>query len=441
MNSETKAETGNNGYYGFRIKLIKETSNKMENTRQEFHTEVNKLLSSYLNKKELKSFQEKIGASTKKQSAGDVINNFYAKQLKVEYELTKDRMEIDRSITYAKKNLEKNQYLNFLRTLGQICTAHGKSNMAFEILNNAVRESGNAEDKAQSLFLLSDVHSRKAEWRKSIDVLGEAKRLFESACNKNGSSKCENLLGVIFAEKGELEEAKVHFILSLSLIDRENEKETAASIESNIGIIENIQGNYSAALKYFDKALRKFETLGNHRRMAELKHNIGMLHMNRKDIEHAMDEFDQCIEISLNEGLLPVLGLVYLSKANLLVEMGNPDSASTFADKSLEVCHKTDDKLTTADVYRVKSLIEKKLGNYDKAENYLQSSLRINQKLNNALNIAETYFELAVLNGELNRNEEKEELLKAALSHFNIVQAFERIAQVEAMLNPTTNCN
>ncbi|MCK7537641.1 MAG: tetratricopeptide repeat protein [Marinilabiliales bacterium] len=97
-------------------------------------------------------------------------------------------------------------------------------------------------------------------------------------------------------------------------------------------------------------------------------------------------EIDKSIEIAQENKLMPVLALSYLSKANILLAMENCEAALAFADKALEVSHVIDDKLSIADVYRTKSIIEKKMKNYSKAENYLQSSLRLNKNKENVLN-------------------------------------------------------
>ena len=331
----------------------------MEKIKTEFAKDIQKLLSSYFDKTQLKNLLQKLNSAGKKSSSLDVINKFYEQQLNIEYNFAKDRMEIDRTITFAMKNLEKEKYLQLLRKLGQICTGHGKLNLAFEALNKAVKESENKKDKAESLLLLADVHSRRAEWKKSIEVLGSAKDLFNSIRDNSGAGKCENILGSIYGERGELEKAKTHFEKCLVLIDTDKEKELAASVELNLGIIENIQGKYERAFEHFKKSLRRFESLGSYRRIAELKQNMGMLHVNQEKYSEAIEEFDQCIEISIKEKLMPVLAIVYLNKANVLIKLKEFDSALSFADKSMEVAHQIDDKLTIADIYITKSRIEK----------------------------------------------------------------------------------
>lgn len=406
----------------------------MENTKTEFVEDIQKLLSSYFEKSELKHFLQKINKKDNTTSSLEVINKFYAQQLNIKYNFAQDRMEIDRTITFAMKNLPKEKYLQLLRKLGQICTGHGKLNLAYEVLSKAVKESETQNDKAESLLLLADVHSRRAEWKKSVEALESAEDFFRSAGDNAGISQCENMLGSIYGEKGELENAKNHFEKSLALIDPGKQKEMAASLEGNLGIIENIQGNYVKSLDYFIKALRKFESLSDFRRIAELKHNIGMLHVNQEHFIDAIVEFDQCIEIASRESLLPVLALAYHSKASVLIKQTDFDGAVIFADKAMEVSHQIDDKLTIAEVYKTKSQIEKHSKNYEKAENYLLASLLLNEKMKNVLNIAESCVELAKLYDEMNRKNEKEEYLQRSLKYFREIQAFDNIQKVEEML-------
>jgi tetratricopeptide (TPR) repeat protein len=407
----------------------------MKSETRDFRGDIQQLLASFINQEDLSDFIKKlINGVDKSKKSMDVVNKFYADQLKIEYNFAKDRIEIDRAITFAKKNLDNEKYLELLRKLGQLCIGHGKLNLAYEVLTKSIKESSNTNHKAEGLLLLCDVHSRRAEWKRSISALEEAKELFEKNNNNLGTSKCENLLGVLFGERGQLENAKLHFENCLLLLNPESEKELAASVESNLGIIENIQQNYPQALEYFKRSLRKFEILGNYRRIAEIRQNIGLMHFTQKNYTEAIEELDQSIEIALKEGFMPVLGLSYLGKANVLVELEDFGSASQFADKAMEVSHQIDDKLTIADIYRIKSAIERKLQNYTLAESYLQSSLRLNEKMKNVLNIAETYYDLATLYGELDRIDERQECLREALKGYREVQVSEQVQKIEGLL-------
>ena len=411
----------------------------MKELKKEFAEEIKNLLSNYVDEKELSSFISKFEVSdSAKNSSTEVINNFYAQQLKIEYSFGKDRMQIDRTITFAQKNLPKEKYLELLKRLAQLCISNGKLSFATEILIKLLKQSSNDKEKADSYLLLSDVFSRRADWNKSIEALEKANELFVKTGNRNGNSKCENMLGVIHGEKGNLRQAQEHFDKCLGLLDRGEERELVASVESNLAIIMNIQGKYEKAAFYFEKALLYFETVKDYRRIAELRQNIGMLYFNINEYEAALEEVDISICIALDKKLMPVLALSYLSKANLLLALNDSDAALAFANKALEISHLIDDKLSIADIYRTKSLIERKIRNFRQAENYLQSSLRLNTNSGNDLNTAEAKMELGELYGEMELKTDSEKMLNESLKQYQDLNIVDRARKIESMLTMPT---
>jgi len=100
----------------------------------------------------------------------------------------------------------------------------------------------------------------------------------------------------------------------------------------------------------------------------------------------------------------------------------------------MEICFKLNDRLSIADIYKIKGIIERKVKNYKGAENYLLSSLRINEELENILNQAETSFELGVLYLELNKKKEAGKHLNFALDYYKKQKASSMISKIQAIL-------
>ncbi|MFB3057494.1 MAG: tetratricopeptide repeat protein, partial [Ignavibacteriaceae bacterium] len=118
-----------------------------------------------------------------------------------------------------------------------------------------------------------------------------------------------------------------------------------------------------------------------------------------------------------------------------LIAMDDIYFAAVFADKALYISNSTDDKLTYADIYKVKGIIERLRKNYNDAESFLLNSLRINTSLKNEKNIAETSFELAVLYEEKNNSQSKNSYLTSALNYFKQINASKKVKKIEDMLN------
>jgi len=286
---------------------------------------------------------------------------------------------------------------------------------------------------------LADVFCRRANWQRSLITIEKVGSLYRELNDNSGLAKCENLLGSIYGERGNLAKAKDYFLNSLSLINPDNDLELAANLDMNLGIIDNIQGNTDDSIKHLTNALVCYNKLGNNRRIAETKHNIGMVYLESEDYESALEAFDEAIEIAKEGRFMSILCLIYLAKSQVLIAMDAIYYATGFADKALDISNSIDDKLTSADIYRVKGIIERRMKNYNAAETYLLNSLRMNISLKNTLNIAETSFELGLLSDEIGNESEKTDWLQKSLRYYSDIDATEKVTMIEELLYTNLN--
>jgi tetratricopeptide (TPR) repeat protein len=359
----------------------------------------------------------------------------------LEFEITpaKDRYHIDRTITMAKKYLDDEQYLKLLTNLSELCISHGLLNLAHEIINKIKRESKINAISANSLLMLSDLFSRKGKWDKSLTTSRQAKKLYENENNLIGLAKCDNVIGTIYGERGNLKKAKLYFEESLKYALEENDKKMMAMLEINLGIINNIYENYDVALQYFNSSLLKFEELGDLRRLAEVRHNIGMMYKEQKYYHSALQQFDSAISIAIRNEYHPVLAISYISKAEILLNLEEYSFAAAISEKAMEIAHILDDKITIAEVYRLQGIIHKHLKNYKIAENSLLSALRLNKKLDIQLNIAECYYDLAKLFSEIHDKEEERKYLNESLDYYKKINAKGQIGEIQKRVNQLIN--
>jgi len=407
----------------------------MKNSIDKFEIELDGLLKRYFNDDELSWLNQNINPSKKgSDKVTGMINDFYKNQLQIEINNYSERIKIDRTVTFSEKTLQSDKFYIFLLDLSQLCLSRGRLNLANELFKKVNRNSNNNVRKAESLLGLADVFSRRADWQRSLVTIDEAESIYRELNDNGGLAKCENLLGSIYGERGDLAKAKAYFLNSLALINPENDVEFAAALETNLGILENIQGQTNNSIKHLTNALASYTKLGNNRRVTDIKHNIGMVYLESGDYESALATFDEAIEIAKQGSFISTLSLIYLAKSQALVETDELYYASEFADKALDISNSTDDKLTSADSYRVKGIIERSMKNFNAAETYLLTSLRINTNLKNEHNIALTSLELADLYEEKNNSESKESYLTGALNYFKQINAFKEVKKIEDML-------
>jgi len=404
-------------------------------TYSKFEQELNKYLKEYLTDDSYDHLKERLDLPEKESGlVAEKINEFYREQLQIDNHPSKDRIRVDRIITFSEKNLLPEKFYKLLVEIGRICISEGKIDLANEIFKKANKLTNNDLTKAESLLGLADVLSRKAKWTKSLETIFNAKALFKSIPDYRGLAKCENLLGTIFGELGDILKAKKHLLTSLSLIKSDEDLELAANSYSNLGIVYSIQESPEASISHLNRALALYNKLGNQKCASEVSLNIGIVHYESDNYDAAMVALDSSIETAKTGGFLSVLCLTNLAKAQVLIKLNNFYYASEFANSALEISHNSDDKLTLADIYKVKGIIERHLENFTASETYLLNSLRINNSLNNELNVAETSFELGLLYEKMKDADSRNIYLKRSRNYFKNIEANAKVDLIEEML-------
>jgi len=404
-------------------------------TYNKFEQELNRFLKAYLEDDSFDHLKERLDLPEKRADRiSEKINDFYKEQLQIDDNHSKDRIKVDRIITFSEKNLSPEKFCKLLIEIGRICVSESKLDLANEIFRKANKLSNNDLTKAESLLGLADVFARKAQWSKSFEAIKDAKKLFKTNNEFKGVAKCENLLGSLYGELGDIAKAKKHLQTSLSLIDRDEDLELAANLYTNLGIVYHTQEFNNDSINYLNRALSIYTKLGNNKCASEVSLNIGLVHYEATNYEAAMVALDSAIEGAKTGGFLSVLCLTYLAKAQILIMLNNFYYASEFVDKALELSHNLDDKLTLADLYKIKGIIEKRLGNFESSETYLLNSLRINQSLNNEMNIAETSLELGLLYEKMNDSHSKNSYLEKSHKYFKNIEAQTKVRSIEEML-------
>jgi tetratricopeptide (TPR) repeat protein len=386
---------------------------------------IDKILIPYFSKDEINEIRKILSAKGDKRlvSSREVTKE----SKKVDPWASPSRAQVDLLITYASKKLNRNKFIQFLLTLGETLKNRGQYDSAISIFNSIVDSAGIetklANIKINCYLAIADIYEKQAYWNECLMLVKKAKNAFQQLNDNKGIAFCENFLGTVWGERGEIKKAKSHFELSLSLLNPSKDKALVGILEINLGILSNMQGNFDEAFTYFQRALVKFEQTRDVNRMAELTHNIGMLFTQKGEYKKALTEFDKSIALSLGYSFLSKLGITYLSKAFIYTQQKDYPLASAFADKAMEICEKLNDRLSMADIYKIKGIIERNQANYKQSENYLLTSLRINQELSNSLNKAETMLELGRLYAGMKQKERALDVFKSSLDYFRTINS------------------
>ncbi|MFZ0454400.1 MAG: tetratricopeptide repeat protein [Ignavibacteriaceae bacterium] len=399
----------------------------MENNNSNIVNDIKSLVNNYMTESEsddlMKVLEEDVALKTNK----DLFPS-ETERKQVEYEFpkgTKFRLLVDRIITECEKLLAEDKFYGLMLDLSQLMLFSGENSFALEIaeyqLNKLNSQNNFPLITAETNLMIGRIHWAQAYWDDCSYYISEAMQIFQSLENKPGMAKCENMLGTLYGEKGEFIDAKNHLENALTYLKDEEDLLSHAMILTNLGIINAIQGDYEKAVWNCKSSIEKFEKLNDTRRLSRVYHNIGMLFSRMEQYDAALDEFNKCITLSLENNYLSNCAVAYIGKAFIYTKLKNVALADAYTNKAMEIAYRINDTLSIADIYKIKGMIQNDLENFQISEELFENSIRLNKDMENKCNEAETFTEIGKLLKKSDRNEEAEKYISSADDYFNSI--------------------
>ncbi len=257
---------------------------------------------------------------------------------------TDKRAEIDSIITFAEDKLTEKEMIELLLKIAEFAYHIGEIDIATELSEDVLSKSKKTEEyenhQAEANLQLARIKWSQGYWNESKKCARKAYKTYTKNEDPIGPAKCENLLGTIYGEKGELKGAEEHFEKGISLLGDLSDLELLASLEMNLGIIYTMEKSYEKAENTFESSLSRYLKLDNKRLIARTLHNMGLLYTDTEDFDKAIEKFDESISISNNIGCLSNCAISYLGKANIYAELGKNEPAGQNADMAMELAYK-----------------------------------------------------------------------------------------------------
>ncbi len=391
-----------------------------------FSAELNEILKEYFDSNTLNrlydnvrnkltpSYDGKLSESDRKQINAVIPNG------------SEQRILIDLVLTVARKELNELRYLSLLLKFSELMVYNGELNfareMAEEVLDSTKFDESNCKLTAQAYLISAKIDWSQAYWKESIQNTDMAYEIFNELNDKEGCAKCENMFGTIFGEQGKIKQASHHFEKGLALLKESQNSELEAAFEVNLGILYTMINENEKALNYLMSGLAKFETKQDYRRVARINHNIGMLHLRMGNFDEAITAFDICLNVSLDYGYLSNCAIAYLGKAWVKNHLGETEIADAFTHKAMEIAYKINDKLSIAEVYRIKGLINQNLKDLNLSVEFFESCVRLNKDFENDFNEMESNIHLSEIYSGQNLNEKAQTLSKKSKDYYNQIR-------------------
>lgn len=397
----------------------------MNNKNKNLIKDLKQIISTYLTKANAEDLFKLLDEKTSLQSAEE--NSFGdLDKTHLEYEVPKGytyRIILDKIITICAKVLSEEKYNKLMLDIAELMFFSGELTYSLEITEDLLSKLQSDEKQAKLLaedyLLISKIYWAQANWEDCNYYVSEATKIFRSINCEGGLAKCENMLGTVYGEKGEFDQAQNHFNNALVYLGKEGDLALRAMIFTNLGIICTINNDYEKAIWNYKTAEEIFNEVKDSRRLARVYHNIGMLYTRMENFDSALDEFNKCITFSLEKDYLSNCAVAYLGKAFIYNKLSNQPLADAYADKAMELAYKLNDTLSIADIYKIKGMIQNDMNNFELSEELFENSIRLNKDIENKLNEAESAVQLGELLQRSNRIEEAKPYLSVAANFFN----------------------
>ncbi|MBN1302601.1 MAG: tetratricopeptide repeat protein [Melioribacteraceae bacterium] len=335
------------------------------------------------------------------------------------------RDQIDKLLTFTEKRVTQNINVKLAISLTELMISYGEFELAGDLNDEYLKKFATIDQEltAEMYLQKSKIQWNQGEWKTSRSFCTKARSIYEELNNSLGLAYAENMFGTIEGEQGNIEKAFKHFYTSISYLQEENNDSLKAKIFSNIGVLANMLGKYDEAKKNLSESLNYYSRLNEPRNVARVYHNLGMLSLAQRDYKTAINYFDQGITISIDKGYLSNCAISFIGKASAYSMLGEAELSDAFAEKAFEIAYKINDRLSIADVYKVKGIIYKLINNNSLSEEFFENSIRLNEDFQNQVNLAEAELELSKLYNESEKKLKGEELLELAKKYYKKVKA------------------
>ena len=348
-------------------------------------------------------------------------------------------------IAWAESYFVGPAFIDLMLNLGKEAYILGEFDLAIELFSVIVmkfnKKKGFNDYKANAHLEIAKIYFRRAEWRECDQHLLKASKLFSKENNILGKINCENVHGAMYGEQGELLKAQQSFIKCLELLSNVNDTRLTGYVENNIGIVNYTTEDVNRAMVYFYRAIPRFEQTMDKRRLSETHYNLGMLYAYKKDFIPALHEYDQAIGIAMEINFIHRVGLAFLAKADVIVNMGDYKVAEEYLKKAEEILIKVKDNLSLAEIYRMRGRIQQMKNKYESAEEFYLKSININLEFKNNFNYAETSRDLGELYIKMNNVDKAELYLKIALDYKNSIGARKEVESLREKINSLRSHN
>ncbi len=295
-------------------------------------------------------------------------------------------------------------------------TAHYQDDYAKlkQLATQVVKQTGGDEYRLRANYLLGMFAYEEDYLDQASDYLNQVQRLATQHNNQHYLASSDNLLGLIAAKQGRLEQAAQRFENSYQNFVLLGDWRQAVDGLINRGWSQYRQGNYQRALSNYRQALSLAKTTRLTERTIDATYKIGEVYARQGDTGQANLFLDSALSLASAQEKQVWRGRVLQVKAKLLYDAGTFLLAKVLFEDALQAYLAIDDRVGEINCRYYLARIHNSLGEYQLAYQYFGEVLAFDLLVNNQANLGQSYFRLAeVAFNQKNYSQAKKDIAKA----------------------------
>lgn len=241
------------------------------------------------------------------------------------------------------------------------------------------------EDSVRARMLMEETWKRRSnEPLIAIQLGKEALKIYKSLDIKEGISRANNYIGIVYTNIGAIEVAFEFHKEALKSAEEGNSQIQIAYSYNNLGEIFRLKNDVVNSTEYIQRAIQIFDSIKDKRGLAYCYINLGRLYNAQDDFKKAMEFYEKARIIAVELDYEDMHGRILLSIARIAQRTGDYDKAEkTFF--TLETLYKQTNYLKgIAGVWRGLGELSYHKKNYNEALDYTLKAFELNKKIFNA---------------------------------------------------------
>ncbi len=288
---------------------------------------------------------------------------------------------------------------------------------------------------ADAHFHLGRVAWKQSHLDEAMGAYGAARALAIQIENNELRARVENGIGVIHHTRGELEQARAAYAVSLDLSGDAIQR---GRVHLNLGAIANIQGDLDGARRSYQQSRQIFRQNAYRRGEALALHNLGMLYADEERWDAADEAYLDCLELLEAEGDRGMIAKVLVHRSEVSCARGRYEEAIASCDQAIAIVDELGDEVERTEALRWKGCALRHLGRLGEAERAISAALRSARRLQLRLNEAETLRELGEIQLARGAKFDADRSFDAALALFTELGAQRDVDTLRARLQRET---